>query len=311
MVTLEDVEAAAARIAGKVRRTPLVRPEPSALGLPHGLLLKLESLQVSGSFKARGATNKLSSLPADELARGLITASGGNHGAAVAHAAKVAGVPATVVVPQGVSPLKVAKIRATGADLIEHGAIWDESNQRAQQLAKERGQTYVHPFMDPLVIAGQGTVALEVLEEAPGIDTLLIAVGGGGLIAGMAVAAKAIKPGVKIIGIEPTGAPTLKVSLDAGRVVRLERITTRVPTMASLQTGELNLEACRGRVAQVVLVEDEQMQDAARALWLDQGIAADLSGAAAIAALMTGAYRPEPGERVCALVCGAGGEGVV
>lgn len=310
MVDLRDIERAAERIAGRVRRTPLWRPHPARQGLPESLTLKLESLQATGSFKARGAISKLMSLDEGVRARGLVTASGGNHGAAVAHAGKMAAVPTTVVVPTNVSSLKVRKIEAAGAELVVEGDAWHECDRVARRLAEESGRTYVHPYADPMVIAGQGTVALEILEEAPDTDTMLIAVGGGGLISGMAVAAKALRPNVRIVGVEPAGCPTLKASLDAGRLVEIERITTRVPTMAARVTAQINLELCRERVAEVVLVDDEAMQRAARGAWMELGLALDLSGAAALAALIEGVYRPQPGERVCALVCGAGGDGI-
>jgi threonine dehydratase len=310
MLTLRDVEAAAARIAGKVRRTPLLRPAPCRAPLPPGLVLKLEQLQVTGSFKARGALNKLLSLDPNALRRGLVTASGGSHGAAVAYAGWLAGVPATVFAPANIAPLKAAKIEGWGARLVVKGRFWDEANAAAVRHAEAEGAAYVHPFADPAVAAGQGTVALEVLEDAPETDTLLIAIGGGGLIAGVATAAKALRPAARIVGVEPVGCPTMHASLAAGRVVTLDRIETAVPTLAARRTDEMNLEVCRRLVERVVLVSDEAMLEAARVLWLELGIAADMSGAASVAALLAGAYAPAPGERVCALICGAGADGV-
>jgi threonine dehydratase len=312
MIELDDVRAAAARIAGQVRRTPLLAAAPmqTRLGNDFELLMKLECLQVTGSFKARGAISKLKSLSAAEVARGLITASGGNHGAAVAYAGWVAGTPATVFVPENVSPLKAQKIEGWGARLEVAGKVWDESNQAALALARERQLTYVHPFADPAVMAGQGTIALEILAEAPDVDTLLVAIGGGGLISGIAVAAKALKPGIRIIGVEPTGAPTLYESIRAGRVVELPEITTTVPTMAARRTEAVNLELVQRHVEEIILVTDDEMRDAARLLWLEHGLAVDLSGAASLALLTTGKFRPRPGEKVCALICGAGVDGI-
>jgi threonine dehydratase len=270
------------------------------------LVLKLESLQVTGSFKARGAMSKLTSLSGDAFHRGIVTASGGNHGAAVAYAGWAAGVPATVFVPDNVSPLKARKIESWGATLEVHGKVWDECNQAALALVEEHGLTYFHPFADPMVVAGQGTTALEILDDEPDIDVILVAIGGGGLISGVAVAARALKPGIRIIGVEPTGAPTLYESVKAGHVVELPEITTAVPTMAARRTEPANLELVRRHVEEIVLVSDDAMRDAARLLWYELGLAADLSGAAALAALATGAFRPGPGETVCALICGAG-----
>jgi threonine dehydratase len=312
MIALDDVRAAAARIQGRVRRTPLITAVPmqTRLGDDFELVMKLECLQVTGSFKARGAISKLTSLPAVEVARGLVTASGGNHGAAVAYAGWVAGTPATVFVPENVAPLKARKIESWGARLEVEGKVWDESNRAALALACERDMTYVHPFADPAVMAGQGTVALEVLEDAPDVATLLVAIGGGGLISGIAVAAKALQPAIRIIGVEPVGAPTLYESVRAGRVVELAAITTVVPTMAARKTEAVNLELVRRHVDDIILVTDDEMRAAARLLWLEHGLAVDLSGAAALALLTSGKFRPRPGEKVCALICGAGADGI-
>ncbi len=311
MIGLDDVRAAAARIEGRVRRTPLLAAAPMQRGIARlDLVLKLECLQVTGSFKARGAISKLGTLTKAEVGRGIVTASGGNHGAAVAYAGWVAGTPTTVFVPANVAPLKAAKIERFGARLEVVGEVWDESNEAALARAGRDGLTYIHPFADPAVIAGQGTLALEILTDAPDLDALIVAIGGGGLISGIAVAAKALRPEIRIIGVEPEGAPTLHASVQAGQVVELAAITTRVPTMAARRTEPLNLELVQRHVEQIVLVSDDEMQDAARLLWLEHGLAVDLSGAAALAALLTGKVRPRPGEKVCALISGAGSDGL-
>jgi threonine dehydratase len=312
MIGLDDVRAAAERIEGRVRRTPLLQAAPMRHRLADGaeLVLKLECLQVTGSFKARGAISKLCALTDAEIRRGIVTASGGNHGAAVAYAGWVADTPATVFVPANVSPLKANKIESWGARLEVEGGVWDESNRAALARAERDGLTYIHPFADPAVIAGQGTIALEILAEAPDVDVLIVAIGGGGLISGIAVAAKALRPDLRIIGVEPEGAPTLHASVRAGCVFELPEITTRVPTMAARRTEPLNLEIVQRQVEEILLVSDDEMKDAARLLWLEHGLAVDLSGAAALAPLLTGRLRPRPGEKVCALVCGAGTDGL-
>ncbi len=312
VIDLDDIRAAArASTAGSAAR-PCSPPAPMQTRLADGfeLVMKLECLQVTGSFKARGAISKLTSLAPAAVARGLVTASGGNHGAAVAYAGWVAGHPATVFVPDNVSPLKAQKIRSWGARLEVAGAVWDESNRVALEHAARDGLTYVHPFADPAVMAGQGTIALELLEQDPDVDTLLIAIGGGGLIAGMAIAAKALKPDIRIIGVEPVGAPTLHASVQAGRVVELPEITTTVPTMAARRTEPVNLAIVQRHVADILLVTDDEMRAAARLLWLEHGLAVDLSGAASLALLTSGKFRPRPGEKVCALICGAGSDGL-
>jgi threonine dehydratase len=310
--SVTDIRAAAQRIAPYVRRTPTVLTGPvrDRRNLGSALYLKLECLQVVGSFKPRGALNKFFSLPDRTSIRGLITASGGNHGLGVAYAAYVAGVPATIYLPTTTPAAKVEKLREWNARTIVEGDSWDDSNRIALAAARSEGLTYIHAFADPLVIAGQGTIGLEVLEDAPEIDTLVIAIGGGGLICGTAIAARALRPDIRIIGVEPEGAPTLYRSLSAGRIVELDRITTAAGTLGARATEQLNFDLVREHVAKVVLVSDDDMREAARWLWFELGVAAELSGSAAVAALLAGRYRAGSGERVCALVCGAGTDGV-
>ena len=307
-VSLETIRAAAARIAGNVRRTPVL--EAAALREPPcsgQLFLKLECLQVTGSFKPRGALNKALGL---EAPGGLTTASGGNHGLGVAYAASVLGVPATVFLPTSTPDAKARKLRGWGAAVQVAGSVFDEANEAALAYAAARGAAYVHPFADPAVVSGQGTLGLELLEDVPDADTVLVAVGGGGLISGVATALRALKPSIRVIGVQPVGAPTLHDSLEAGALVTLERIETEAGTLAPLRSAPLNLELIAAGVDRIVLVDDEAMRKAARWLWFEAGVAAELSGAAALAALTAGAYRPGPGERVVAVVCGAGSDGL-
>jgi threonine dehydratase len=312
MLSIEDVKAAAKRISPYIRKTPLVMARCTKETLfPDGeFRLKLECLQVTGSFKARGATNKLLSLPRGEVQRGIVTASGGNHGLATAYAGWLGKAGATVFVPENVSPEKARKLEAWGATVLVRGRHWDEANREALALAARERLAYFHPFADPVVIAGQGTLALEILEQAPDVDELLIAIGGGGLISGVSLTVKAFRPSIRVVGVEPTGAPTLYESVKAGRVVELPGITTRVPTLAALKTEPINLEIVQRCVDEIVLVTDEEMQEAARWLWFEMGIAADLSGAASVAALRGGKVRPARGHKVCALISGAGPDGI-
>lgn len=313
MVNLEDIQAAAARLAGKVRYTPMLEATnlKSPLVGDGALMLKLELLQVTGSFKARGATNRLLSLTPEQLQRGIITASGGNHGLATARAGYLAGVPATVFLPTNVAPDKIAKLRAWGAEVKIFGSAWHEANAAALELVEQTGAAYFHPFADPAVVAGQGTVGLEILEQMPDVDTVLVAMGGGGLISGVATALKTLAPRVRVIGIEADGAPVLLRSLEAGRNIPLEQVTTGVATMACAHSDDRIFEVVRDLVDAIVLVSDAEMLAAAKWLWFELGLAADLSGAAAIAALREGRIATAPGERICAVVCGAGPEAIV
>lgn len=311
MIDIGDIEAARTRVAGSVRHTPVAALAELKSPPPGGarVTLKLECLQVTGSFKARGAMNRLRGTPKDELRAGIVTASGGNHGLAVARTAYVAGVPAVVFVPSNVSPAKVAKMQAWNAEVAIAGDEWSVANDAALKHAAETGAIYFHPFADPLVVAGQGTLGLEILEDVPDMDAILVAIGGGGLIAGMATAIRARRPGVRIVGIEPVGSPTLKASLDAGHVVTLDAVTSRVPTMSCRRTDEQVFETVRRNVDEIVLVTDDEMEEAARWLWFEMGVAADLSGAASLAALRKGLPALAGARHVCALVCGAGAEG--
>lgn len=307
MLALAEIEAAARRIAPHIRRTPLVAANATRRPVTEAdLRLKLECLQPTGSFKVRGATNKLMTTPRESLAAGIVTASGGNHGLAVARAAAIAGVAGTIFVPETVTAEKKSKLADWGADVRVVGSVWDEANVAALAFAAETGAAYFHPFADPAVIAGQGTVALEILADLPDVETIVVAIGGGGLMAGIASAVKALKPSVRLVGIEPEGAPTLKASRDAGRVVTLPSVTTRVATMACGRTDEGVFDIVGAAVDDIVLVSDTDLLAAARWLWSEMGLAADLSGAAAIAGLATGRVALRPGERACALVCGSG-----
>ena len=311
MIALAEIEAARERIRGRVRRTPMLRPAPVP-GVPAGvdLTLKLECLQVTGSFKARGATNKLLSLSPAEVARGLVTASGGNHGLAVAYVGGLAGVPVTIYLPANAPAAKERRLRELGAEVVRAGEVWDDAHAAGVAAAEESGRTYLHPFDDPAIVAGQGTLGLEILEDAPDAGLLLVAIGGGGLISGVAAAVHAAAPHVRVVGVEPVGAPTLHDSLAAGRVVTLPELRTAANTLAAKRTGELNFEIARSAVERVVLVTDEEMREAARWLWRELGVGAELSGAASLAALLSGKVRPAAGESACALICGAGTDGM-
>lgn len=311
MLEVEDIQKARERIKNAVRRTPCFRARfcHSPAVEDAALSLKLECLQVSGSFKARGASNKVMTLSEQERNRGLVTASGGNHGLGVAYAGRRAGSPVRVYLPTSTPASKVEKLERWGAAIVFEGEVWDDANAAAERAAEREGMTYVHPFADPAVMAGQGTVGLEILDQSASLDTVLVSIGGGGLISGIATALKARKPDVKVVGVEPSGAPTLKRSLEAGRVVELDAITTDANTLAPRRTEQINLDVVRERVDAIVLVEDDDMRAAARWLWFEMGLGVELSAGAAVAALRTGAYRPSRDENICAVVCGSGTDG--
>jgi threonine dehydratase len=313
-INVEEVYAARQAMAPFIRRTPLVQVVDATLGQGIARLgalhLKLENLQVTGSFKARGALSYL--LQQDEaiLTQGVVTASGGNHGIAVAYAAKQRGVPARIYVPESINPEKRRYMNEWGGETITAGPIFQNALAMARKVAAEENIPFVHTFGDRMVICGQGTVALEILETLPDVDVLVVAIGGGGLIGGMAIAAHAINPKIRIIGVEPVGAPTLFESIKAGKAIKLAEVNTRAGTLSMSQTTKLNFDLVRDHVDDIVLVSDAEMQQAARWLWFEMGIAAELSGAAAVAALRCGRIKLRGDERVCAVVCGAGTDGI-
>jgi len=312
VIDLADIEAARQRIAPHIRKTPTLAYTQLKDGGAGGVsvTLKLELLQAAGSFKARGAMNRLLTLSEGQRGRGIVTASGGNHGLAIARSAHVLGARAQIFLPSNVVPDKVAKLKQWGASVEIVGDVWDDANAAALAYAERTGATYAHPFSDPVVVAGQGTLGLDVLDDMPDVDVILVAIGGGGLISGLSTAVKARRPATRIIGIEPVGSPTLHACLQAGRLVAMDRLETRVATMSCRQTDQAIFEVVRDKVDEIILVSDAEMESAARQLWFEFGIGADLSGAASLAALNSGRVTIAPGSQVCALVCGAGTDGM-
>jgi threonine dehydratase len=299
MLSRAEIVAAADRIAPYVRRTPVVVLEAGVPGLEGEHHLKLELLQHTGSFKARGAFNHM--LSAEVPAAGVVAASGGNHGAAVAYAARRLGYRAEIFVPETSPEIKVRRLRQYGAIVTQIGAAYTEALAASQARAAAIGALSIHAFDDPAVVAGQGTVAREFAEQVPGLDTVLIAVGGGGLIGGVA---SWFRGDVRVVGVEPERAPTLASALDAGTPVDVAVGGIAVDSLGASRAGALAFAAARQFVERVVLVEDTQISAAQRLLWEDLRIAAEPGGATALAALLSGAYRPEPGEQVGVLVCG-------
>ncbi|MGH7443921.1 MAG: pyridoxal-phosphate dependent enzyme, partial [Longimicrobiales bacterium] len=263
MISIQDIEAAAARLAGRVHRTPLFSTRSLGERTGTRLFLKAECLQRTGSFKVRGALNKVDSLDAAARARGLIGVSAGNHAQALAFAARAAGAQCTVVMPANASRAKVAATEGYGGTVVLHGVV-GQAFEKMEALRAEHGYTLVHPFEDEAVMAGQGTVGLEILVDLPDVDVVIVPVGGGGLLSGVAAALKQRRPDVKVIGVEPEGAAAVTVGLAAGRVQPLERVDTIADGLGAPMTGELVLEHVRAFVDDVVTVTDVAIADAMR-----------------------------------------------
>jgi threonine dehydratase len=304
---LAEIREAAGRIAPHVRRTPLLELRRTVRqALPWDVVLKLESLQVTGSFKPRGALNALLSLPRARIEAGVVTASGGNHGLGVAYAARTLGVPATVYVPETAPAVKRERIASWGAEVRLAGREYAEAAGAAHDDAERRGRPYLHAYADAPVIAGQGTVALEFVEDAgaPALDYLLVAVGGGGLIAGMATAVSEM-PWLTVVGIEPEGAATLHAAWQAGRPVDVERLDSYASdALGARRVGDLNYALARQHVARVELVTDDEIRAAQRFLWEEVQLVAEPGGAAALAGLLSGKARVPEAARVGVLICG-------
>jgi threonine dehydratase len=294
-----DVAAAWRLVQPHVRRTPALELPAGSFGIAAPLALKLESLQVSGSFKGRGAFHKL--LASKVPSWGIVAASGGNHGAAAAYAARALGYRAEIFVPTISSPAKVARLKSYGAIVHQVGAVYAEARAASEERAAETGALIVPAYEDPVVFAGAGSVALEFAEQAA-FDTLLVAVGGGGLIAGCAVA---IGERTKIVAVETEGTPTLHEALRAGRPVEVKISGIAADALGASRIGVPNFEVAKKLVRDSVLVTDEAVTAAQRALWEELRVIAEPAGATGLAALMSGVYEPGKGERVATLICGA------
>jgi threonine dehydratase len=301
---------AAERIRGHVRRTSLIPAAPSRRSDAAALWFKPECLQVSGSFKARGAFNAVLSLPEKARRHGVVTASGGNFGAAVAYAAAELGIPASVVVMTGSTQLARARIASFGASLHVIGEHWDLSWEAARKMAEDEGGALLHPFADPPVIAGQGTIGLEILADMPDVDTVVVAIGGGGLISGIAEAIKQRKPSTRIVGVETEGCPTLFGARQAGQIIKIERVETNVPILAARTTEPINFEIVQRCVDELVLVPEDEPKPAAEWLWCNTGLAVELGAATAAAAVLNGHVSVKPGERTVVVLCASGDDGL-
>lgn len=303
MITPSDIVAARERIAGRVHRTPLF--SATRLGAPAGvsLWLKAELLQKTGSFKVRGALNAILQLSDAELGRGVVGVSAGNHAQALAWAARAAGTACTVVMPDPAVQAKLDATRGYGATVIQEAwgtAMFD----RARQLSATHGYVFVHPFDDPRVVAGAGTTGLEILEDLPDADAIVVPVGGGGLLAGIAVAARAVSPRVKVFGVEPEGAQALRASLAAGRVTPIAPPSTIADGLAAPMTTELPFEVARQFVDDVVVVTDAEIVAAMGLVLSSAKLLAEPAGAAAVAAVVHGRILVAPGARVVCVVSG-------
>ena len=300
MISPEKIESAYALIRSHIRRTPVVEVDTSDFGLPPSRLsLKLELLQHAGSFKSRGAFTNL--LTRKIPAAGVVAASGGNHGAAVAFAAMKLGIPAKIFVPRVASATKIWQIKEYGAELVIAGDRYDNALAASQSWVAESGALPIHAFDQIETVLGQGTVGLEFEQQTDALDTLLVSVGGAGLIGGIAAW---YRGKIKLVGVEPDQAPTLTRALEAGRPVDAEAGGIAADSLAPRRVGELVFPIVQRYVSRTVLVTDEEIQSAQRMLWRVLRVVAEPGGAAALAALLSGKYKARPQERIGVLICG-------
>ncbi|MCI0571787.1 MAG: threonine ammonia-lyase [Myxococcaceae bacterium] len=305
MLTLEDIEAAARRMGDAVYVTPCPRTEhfTEQSGCAE-LYLKLENLQRTGSFKERGALNKLLLLTPEERARGTIAASAGNHAQGLAYHAGRLGISAKIVMPERTPLIKVTRTRGFGAEVVLHGANFDEAYLEARRLEELEQRTFVHPFDDLAVIAGQGTIGLELIEQNPHLELVVVPVGGGGLIAGVACALKETNPRIRVVGAQTASLPSMKVSLDAGEVRELDAASTIADGIAVRRPGSLTFQLVQRHVDEVVTADEEEISAAILALLEREKTVAEGAGAVGLAALMHGKIPQARGRKVAVVLSG-------
>ena len=295
MLTLEMIQDAKAALEGVARVTPLNQ----AKNLGKNVYIKNENLQQTGAFKLRGAYNKIRSLSEEERARGVIACSAGNHAQGIALSATTLGIKSVICMPAGAPLSKVEATKNYGADVVLVPGVYDDAAKEAARLAEEKGYTFAHPFNDPYVIAGQGTIGLEILEQLPEVEQVVVPIGGGGLISGVAYAIKALKPSCKVIGVQAAGAASMYASRQNGGILELPSVSTIADGIAVKRPGDLTFELCQKYVDEIVTVKDDEIATAILALMEDQKTVAEGAGATPVAAVMFGKVNVTDRKTVC------------
>ena len=302
-LTLRDYQDARARIAAHIKHTPLLGSRQLSELTGYDVKLKAENFQTVGSYKIRGPLNKFAQMSEEDKKRGVVCSSAGNHAQGVALAARIYGIRAVVCMATNATPAKIAATRGYGAEVVLYGTIWDEANEKAKELVRDEGLTYVHPFDDAQIIAGQGTLGLEIIQDWPDVDAVIVPIGGGGLIAGVSMAVKSYNPNIKVIGVESSDGPAMKASVDAGSLQTID-CRTIIDGLRVRRAGELNFSVVQRFVDDIVTLPDRQIFDAM--IWIMERCKLVVEGAAAasVGALMNGLIKLPPGSRVAAVLSG-------
>jgi threonine dehydratase len=299
-----DFDAARARVSAHAYHTPLLTSRTLSERTGFIIRLKAEIFQRTGSYKIRGPLNKLPQLTGDQKRRGVICSSAGNHAQGVALAAQIHGLRAVVVMASNATPSKVAATKAYGAEVIQYGSIWDEANEKMLELARDQGMTVIHPFDDLQLITGQGTLGLEIHDDFPEADVVIVPIGGGGLISGVSIALKSRNPKIRIIGVESSGAPAMQSSIAAGHRVTLDKMDCVIDGLKVQRVGDLNYQIVRDYVDEIVTLPDAQIFEAM--LWIMSHAKLVVEGAAAapVAALLQGLIKAPAGSKVACVLSG-------
>ena len=304
-VTLQDIKDAKETIKDIVKKTDILESAKLSAMTGANVFYKCENLQKTGSFKLRGACNKIANLTDEEKANGVIASSAGNHAQGVALGAKMTGIKATIVMPATAPLAKVTATKGYGAEVVLNGLVYDDAYAKAVELQKETGATFLHPFDDKYVIAGQGTIGLEILEQLDGnVDTIVCPIGGGGIIAGIAVAAKGINPNIKIVGVQTANIPSMQESMKNGEVTTAFKATTIADGIAVKTPGNVTFEIIKELVDEVIVVEEDEIAQGMLFLMENQKVVAEGSGAVSTAALLSGKYVPQKDENVVCVISG-------
>ena len=304
-VTIDDIRKAQDTIKDIVKRTDILESTKLSLLTNANIYYKCENLQKTGSFKVRGACNKIANLTEEEKSKGVIASSAGNHAQGVALGAKMNSIEATIVMPSTAPLAKVTATKSYGANVVLEGLVYDDAYAKAVEIQKETGATFLHPFNDKYVIAGQGTIGLEIFEQMNNkVDTILCPIGGGGIIAGIATAAKALNPNVKIVGVQTANIPSMYESMKSGKVTTAFKSTSIADGISVKTVGELTFNIAKDLLDEVVLVEEDEIAEAVLFLMENQKVVAEGSGAVTTAAILTGKYKPKENENVVLIISG-------